>query len=477
MQIYQLVQLSPSHQLIDGPATNVSGSGEVNSWLAAFNAALGDKGNLSADEPLFVADPRLFALTREVLERYPTRHVRYYAAFHVVRQLAPYTSYRLVDAMFAPENQTAAMVYYADACAAAASRLTSFALASYVFQNLVQQQQVQAAYDQLDALKNRTAGLASAWLAQPDQPWALQRLNAIKSMVAWPARLNGSSATAVDQFLAHLPDFRGYYVEIYFDAVAAIRNHEKAQLLDRTNGSVENKIAREEDGPFPGLRPTVRYSPWYGSILVSPSAILEPLFVNGSDSASLGAFGHLAAHELWHAALGEMPLGVSPQSDLTLGEETLKRHECVANVYKKAGANKRDAEKGSSENVADVVGLELAYSVYREGNASAPASGSSGGEGNATDIRGLNPDRLFFLASCLKWCSATPDTLSKTSLGYTTPRLRCNVPVAMLDAGSGFAEAFGCKPESKMVKMTAGPKCMAIVEQPMDPPRTYNVTG
>lgn len=459
----------------DGRANSTNGTGEENPWLAAFNAALGDKGNLNADEPLFAADPRLFALTREVLERYPTRHVRYYAAFHVVRQLAPYTSYRLVDALFSPENQTAAMVYYADACAAAASRLTSFALASYVFQNLVPQPSIQAAYSQLDALKNRTASFASSWLAQPDQPWALQRLNTIKSLVAWPARLNGSSEAAVDQFLAQLPDFRGYYVEIYLDAVAAIRNHEKAQLLDRSNGSVENKIAREEDGPFPGLRPTVRFSPWYGSILVSPSAVLEPLFKNGSDPLSMGAFGHLAAHELWHAALGEMPLGVSPQSDLTMGEEQLKRHKCVADVYKHAGANKRDAEKGSSENVADIVGLQIAYSVYREGNSSGSSGG--GGDGNATDINGLRSDQLFFLASCLKWCSATPDTLSKTTLGYTTPRLRCNVPLAMLDAGSGFAEVFGCKPESRMVKISAGSKCTTIAEQPMEPPREYNITG
>lgn len=336
---------------------------------------------------------------------------------------------------------------------------------------------MQAAYDHLDALKNRTAAVASSWLAPPDQRWALQRLNSLKSMVAWPSRFNDSTGAAVDQFLAHLPDFRGYYVEIYVDAVSAIRNREKAQLLDRTPGSKE-KIAREEDGPFPGMRPTVRYSAWYGSVLVSPSAVIQPLFFNGSDPLSMGAFGHLAAHELWHAALGEMPLGVAPQSDLTLGDEQLKRYQCVADIYTKAGAAKWDASKGSSENVADVVGLEVAYALYREGNGSSSSSASGGEDGaNATDVTGFTAQRLFFIASCLKWCAATPDTPSVTSLGYATPRLRCNVPVAMLDGASGLAEAFGCKAESKMVKMAAGPNCTAVEEVPLQPPRAYNITG
>ncbi|KAL1416796.1 hypothetical protein MTO96_027506 [Rhipicephalus appendiculatus] len=451
-----------------------SHTGPANPWLEAFNAALGDKGNVTEDEQLYVADPRIFALVREVLDQYPTKHVRYYTAFHVVRQLAPFTSYRLVDALFSPDNQSAAMVYYADACAAAASRLTSFALASYVFQDLVPQERIPAAYDHLDALKNRTGAVASSWLAKPDRLSALERLSSLKSMVAWPSRFNDSTGSAVDQFLAYLPDFRGYYVEIYLDAVSAIRNREMAQLLDRTPGS-HDKIAREEDGPFPGMRPTVRYSAWYGSILVSPSAVLEPLFFNGSDALSMGAFGHLAAHELWHAALGEMPLGVAPQSDLTLGDEHLKRHQCVAEFYAKAGAPKRDAAKGSSESVADVVGLEVAYAVYREGNGSSPTKG--GDVGNATDVTGFTDQHLFFIASCLKWCAATPDALSKTSLGYTTPRLRCNVPVALMDKAKAFAEAFGCKNETKMVQMAAGPNCTAIEEMPMQPARDYNITG
>ncbi|XP_037524433.1 uncharacterized protein LOC119401605 [Rhipicephalus sanguineus] len=323
--------------------------------------------------------------------------------------------------------------------------------------------------------ENRTGAVTSSWLAQPDRRSALQRLSSLKSMVAWPSRFNDSTGSAVDQFLAHLPDFRGYYVEIYLDAVSAIRNREMAQLLDRTPGS-KDKIAREEDGPFPGMRPTVRYSAWYGSLLVSPSAALEPLFFNGSDPLSMGAFGHLAAHELWHAALGEMPLGVAPQSDLTLGDEHLKRHQCVAELYAKAGASKRDAAKSSPESVADVVGLEVAYALYREGNGSSQPAGG-GDVGNVTDVTGFTAQHLFFIASCLKWCAATPDSLSKTSLGYTTPRLRCNVPVAVLNRARVFAETFSCKNESKMVQMAAGPNCTAIEEMPMQPPRDYNITG
>lgn len=435
--------------------SNVNGAagGADNWWLSAFNAALGDKGNVSADEPLYAADASLFALTRELLAGYPAQQLDFYVRFHVVRYLAPYTSYRLVEALFAPENHTAVTVYYADACAYAASRLTSFALATYVFKDIVPQSRIEAAYNKLKALKNKTGSAASSWTGQPSL--VEERLGALSSLVAWPSRLN-SSGDSVDQFLAHLPDFRGYYVEIYIDAMAAIRNREKAQLLDRTAGA-GTKIVREEDSPFPGLRPMVRYSPWYASILVSPSALLEPLLVNTSEAFGMGAFGHLAAHELWHAALAERPLGIAPQSDVTMEEEQLARHKCVAGIYKNAGASSEQAAKGASENVADVVGLEAAYAVFREGNGSAPSEDA----GNATDVMGFTASHYFFVASCFKWCAATPDGLSKTSLGYTPPRLRCNVPVAMLGGGSAFSTAFGCKPDSKMVKMAAGASCMA----------------
>ncbi|KAL3211722.1 hypothetical protein MRX96_008422 [Rhipicephalus microplus] len=294
-------------------------------------------------------------------------------------------------------------------------------------------------------------------------------------MVAWPSRFNDSTGSAVDQFLAHLPDFRGYYIEIYLDAISAIRNREMAQLLDQTPGS-EDKIAREEDGPFPGMRPAVRYSAWYGSILVSPSAVLEPLFFNGSDPLSMGAFGHLVAHELWHAALGEMPLGAASQSDLTLGDEHLKRHQCIAEFYTKAGAPKQDAAKGSSESVADLVGLEVAYALYREGNGSSPSKG--GDVGNVTDITGFTTEHLFFVTSCLKWCAATPDSLSKTSLGYITPRMRCNVPVAVMDRARVFAEAFRpARTKAKWFRWWPVPTARASTRLPMQPPRDYNITA
>ncbi|KAL3211721.1 hypothetical protein MRX96_008421 [Rhipicephalus microplus] len=71
-----------------------SQTGHANPWLEAFNTALGDRGNVTEDEQLFVADPQIFALVREVLDHYPDEAL---ALLHRVPCGAPAGAIHLVS--------------------------------------------------------------------------------------------------------------------------------------------------------------------------------------------------------------------------------------------------------------------------------------------------------------------------------------------------------------------------------------------
>ncbi|XP_049513095.1 uncharacterized protein LOC125940697 [Dermacentor silvarum] len=270
--------------------------------------------------------------------------------FQVVRALAPFASYRLTQSLFSDDNATAVYLYVGDACTAAASKLTSFALATVVFQDVLSARRLELAYEQVDALRNETMASLS-WL-EDEQEAARKRLTSLRSLVAWPERLNSSDA--LDAYFAGMPDFRGYYVEVYLDSVKALRRRQKARLLlpraagargDNATGLLAG--GPEEGATIQGLRPSVRYSAWLDSLFISPGTLFEPVLFaadndnqsvsgDGGDNATasassvvmalaLAGLGHLVAHELWHAALGERTVGISPEPDITLTGARVRR--------------------------------------------------------------------------------------------------------------------------------------------------------
>ncbi|XP_077541190.1 neprilysin-1-like [Haemaphysalis longicornis] len=214
------------------------------------------KWNLTDEDiEVYASDPKIFGLVDESLLLNPDLHVRYFVAFHVVRALVPFASHRLTRLLFSDDNVTAILLYSADVCAMAASKLTSFALASYIFQDVLSPRRVQLAQDQVEAIRNETLGSLS-WLGQSGQKTAHERLSSLRSLVAWPKRLNATDA--MDVYFAVLPDFRGYYVELYLDSVATLRRRERARLLllaagDAAKGDNGTRVA---DGStmFEGLR-------------------------------------------------------------------------------------------------------------------------------------------------------------------------------------------------------------------------------
>ncbi|KAM7286038.1 putative endothelin-converting enzyme [Ixodes scapularis] len=418
--------------IANGQMTNVV-------WLEAINGNLATKTNFSSSDEIYASDPRIFRLVDEFLVKYSTNEVRHYIGFHVIRQLAPFTSYRFVISLFGyPEEDDGPILkYVADKCAAAATQLTSFALAMLVFEGALQEERMTEARHLYMELKNETRGSLS-WLEPGDRAEAEERLDNLRFMIGWPDRFNKTEA--IDKFYSYLPDFKGYYFEFYLTSVQALRDKQKTQLLADPKAPV---IASEEDSVLSVLKATAQYSNWHGTVFLPPALLFEPFLFDAGDAFNLGGLGHILAHELWHAALGDVTTGIASDTDTVVSAVRLRKHACLAQRFVDAGGEAKDMHDASVENLADLMGLQAVYSVHKRTNLSSEDVGT-----------GFTPEQLFYIGTCFKWCSATGYGSSNRSLSFTPASLRCNVPL-MMAAAQGFGEAFGCRNESKMMQFAS----------------------
>ncbi|CAN8005547.1 unnamed protein product, partial [Ixodes hexagonus] len=409
------------------------------SWLEVINSNLATKTNLSLSDEIYTSDPRIFRLVDEFLVKYSANEVRHYIGFHLIRQLAHFTSYRFVISLFGypAENEDPILKYVATECAAAATQLTSFALAMLVYDGALTDERKKEASDLYAQMKNETRGSLS-WLEPDDRTAAEQRLDTLQFMIGWPDRFNKTDVAS--EFYSYLPDFRGYYFEFYLSSVEALRDRQKAQLLADPNATA---IASEEDNVLSALRATAQYSKSHRTVFLPPALLFEPFLLDAGGAFNLAGLGHVLAHELWHAALGDVTSGIASNTDAVVNAARLKKHACIAQTYVEAGGEPKDMRDAAAENLADLMGLQTVYAVHKRNNLSSVDTGT-----------GFTPEQLFYIGSCFKWCSATGYGPSNRSLSHTPASLRCNVPL-MMAAAKGFGEAFGCKNESRMTRFVS----------------------
>jgi putative endopeptidase len=203
--------------------------------------------------------------------------------------------------------------------------------------------------------------------------------------------------------------------------------------------------------------PTV--NAYYSSLLneiVFPAGILQPPFFNFSadDAINYGAIGGVIGHEITHGfddqgskfdAEGNFKSWWTDQ-DRTKFDD---RATCVANQFSSYEVLPKLYMSGRltlGENIADLGGLTMAYTAYQK---------SLEGKPRPENIDGFTPEQRFFLGWAQVWAAkATPEAERSQVLGdpHALPRWRVNGPLSNMPQ---FAQAFGCKQNSEMVKKDA----------------------
>jgi putative endopeptidase len=270
-----------------------------------------------------------------------------------------------------------------------------------------------------------------AWMDGPTRERAKKKLASMAYLIGYPSK------------------WRTYdwpVTESYTKNALATQSFERAYDM----GKIGKPVDRDAWQMTP---PTVNayYDPQRNH-MVFPAGILQPPFysVNASVAANLGAMGMVVGHELTHGfddqgaqydAAGNLEDWWEPGTQSAFKSRT----QCVDDqysAYEVLPGAKINGKLTLGENIADAGGVKLAFRAYRSMRKDAP-------EEQVAD--GFTEDQQFFISTGQIWCAKYRDEAAKLQVQtdpHSHPRYRVNGPLSHLPE---FAQAFSCKPGSKMV--------------------------
>ncbi|KAH6932003.1 hypothetical protein HPB50_002437 [Hyalomma asiaticum] len=351
--------------------------------------------------------------------------LRYLVAWSVYRQLVKYTvPYLLV-------GTTEASL----ACYELARKAMHLALMSPYLRTVVQPPVVDAVKEMLEKIRNafRETFESSSWVKGEVKATALRKLANMKSYVGSPGRYQDPAY--VEELYRPFPDVPPDRLFPSWIKALSLSTHQnwtdqKTWLYDEADVNAY-------------------YSPSSNAIVVPTGIITRPVYYYGGPPAiNYGGLGSALAHEMMHAydingLRIDDNLQRRPWATWEFGQEYTNRTVCLRKSHREAIRPRAREEvlnhTVDSENLADIVGVNVAYRAFT----SLPMSQ------RGLNLVGLNEsaERLFFISHCVKWCAE----LSVLALQYAPFRSRCIVPLMNMPE---FSRAFGCAAGQPMNPMT-----------------------
>ncbi len=189
-----------------------------------------------------------------------------------------------------------------------------------------------------------------------------------------------------------------------------------------------------------------------------PAGILQPpfFFARGDDAVNYGGIGLVIGHESSHGFddQGSQYDGYGNRKDWWTKQDRkhfdgltaalAKQYDGYAPVPGKPGLHV-NGELTLGENIADLGGLNIAYAALQNALKTNPSEASE-------KIQGMTQNQRFFLSSARVWeGTARPKTveLSLNTNPHSPAMIRAFASASDMPQ---FAEAFQCKPDSKMVR-------------------------
>jgi putative endopeptidase len=271
------------------------------------------------------------------------------------------------------------------------------------------------------------------WMSDPTKAEALRKLDAFGQKVGYPDSWND-------------------YVGLDIAAVPYAENVRRARawLFQRDLARIGRAVDREQ-----WLMTTPTVNAYYSAQLneiVFPAGRLQPPFfsVSYDDAANYGGIGATIGHEMSHGFddSGRQYDAAGNVRDWWAPEDA-RRYRARASVVERQYGSyvaidtlHLNGRLTLGENIADVVGVSLAYEAMERA-----LKGRS-----RTSIDGFTPEQRFFLAYAQARLSVLrPESarLLLTTDPHSPGRFRVNGPLSNMPE---FAKAFGCKEGDPMVR-------------------------
>ena len=275
------------------------------------------------------------------------------------------------------------------------------------------------------------------WMSPVTKQKALEKLATFKRKIGYPDTLRGYKGLKIDR-------------QSYLENSMRVAKFE----IERNTKDIGQPNDRTRWG---FTTPTVNAS--YSSVnndITFPAGILQPPFFNfaADDAINYGAIGAVIGHEITHGFddQGSKFDAVGNYQSWWTDEDRRKfdeRAACVSSQFSSYQVQKDLNINGKltlGENIADLGGLTMAYEAYEM---------SLKGKTRPENIDGFTPEQRFFLGWAQVWAAkSTPEAERSQVFGdpHSLPRWRVNGPLSNLPQ---FAEAYGCKLPSPMIRENA----------------------
>jgi len=387
-----------------------------------------------------------FAVLAKSESAKPTSWARFrnYFDARILHALSPYLSKRFVDEAF---ELTRVLVGQKEQ-RARWKRCISYTDKS--LGELLAQPYVDAAFagESKLAAQNMTQGIAHAfernlasvtWMDDATKQKAREKLAVMLSLIGYP-----------DRFRTY--DYRIDRKNFAATQLEALRFESRYQL-----GRIGKPVDKREWQMTPQTV-NAYYDPQLNEMCF-PAGILQPPFydVKSAVPVNLGAMGMIVGHELTHG-FDDQGAQYDGTGNLSgwwpehVTQAFTQRTQCVADyysAYEPLPGLKLNGQLTLGENIADIGGVKLAFAAYRE---------LRHGVNAAKDMQvaeGFSEQQQFFLAVGQAWCTKTTEELERMRVlvdPHSSPQFRVNGSLSNLPE---FAEAFQCKPGSKMRPATS----------------------
>ncbi len=404
--------------------------------LPALTSAFG----VPTSAPINVAQPDFFKAVEGLAGRIGAGAWRSYFRYHVVAELASAMPQRFVDEDFRfrslaftgqKEIQPRWKRCIDEVQGALGEALAQpFVRDRFGAEGKEQSQKMIAAIEA--AMKRDLDGLG--WMDAPTRKKAHEKLGKINNKIGYPDVWRNYDALAIGKSYAE--------------------NVERSSIFElrRTLAKIGKPVDRKEWFMVPN-----EVNAYYDASLnemVFPAGILQPPFFQKAARLpdGFGAIGMVMGHELTHGFDDE---GRQFDGDGNLkewwsekvGKDFDKRADCVVKQFDDYVAIDELHVNGKltlGENIADLGGIKLAWSSYKEAAKAAKTKPAPGEK--------FTDDQRFFLSFAQAWCTTARPEIQRLRTNvdaHSPPKWRVNGP---LSNTASFATAFKCKAGSKMIR-------------------------
>lgn len=344
-------------------------------------------------------------------------------AWGTLRSLAPFSS-TSVATIFGDQ--------WRDHCFQTVSSLMPTASLYFFLSTTVPLESVEAATGMVHSIKDSLLNAAESLpsFMGSSKAAALHELRTMKTFIGYSS--TPSSTTMFDERYQTYPDVGHSFLE---SLINMLRSNSEWRLKTRTNLEVHISNTKPH------------YYVVGKTVFVPPLVVQPPLFDRqGPDSLNYGGLGHMVAQVMMHA-LDPDDIQRDTQGrpfdwlvNLTR-VRFVQRAVCLRSSKYGILATSRDERERvlASRDIADMVGLKSVFDAWQRLN-------------DQKCLGGLpySAAQLFFIASCMKWCSAQgvrPEV--HEGARSRSPRDRCIFPLMNMKE---FGSAFNCSSVSPMTR-------------------------